>query len=117
MEESLNDAKEELKRVDHLIYVSLKYTRTVDVLLNVIRRMIDAYDFMMEALLLHALEEGKIEELPKTPRERGESIIKIYDDDLIKDNINLYFLNYPFDKKYQIAYLYNCYLYLYLFYY
>lgn len=92
MEESLNDAKEELKRVDHLIYVSLKYTRTVDVLLNVISRMIDAYEFMMEALLLSALEKNKIEEIPNTPRERGETIIDIYGDDLITDNIKLYFL-------------------------
>ena len=31
---------EELKRVDHLVYVSLKYTRTVDVIRSIIDRLI-----------------------------------------------------------------------------
>ena len=51
MIESLEDAKEELKRVDHLIYVSLKYTRTVDVLRNVIERLVTASEFMITAML------------------------------------------------------------------
>jgi len=92
MQESLNDAKEELKRVDHLIFVTLKYTRTVDVLLNIISRMIDAYDFIMEALLKYALEKNKIEEIPQSPIERGELIKNIFEDELIRDNIDLYFL-------------------------
>ena len=41
MIESLENAKEELKRIDHLIYVTLKYTRTVDVLLSVVERMVN----------------------------------------------------------------------------
>jgi|FLOH01.1.fsa_nt_gi hypothetical protein len=92
MLESLNDANEELKRVDHLIYVSLKYTRTVDVLLNVINRMIDAYDFIIEALLKYAIEKNLILEAPDSPRERGDLIKKTFDDELIRDNIDLYFL-------------------------
>lgn len=92
MQESLNDAREELKRVDHLIYVSLKYTRTVDVLLNIINRMIDAYDFVLEALLKYALEKNMIEEIPLSPRERGELIKSTFDDELITDNVELYFL-------------------------
>ena len=92
MLESLNDAKEELKRVDHQIYVTLKYTRTVDVLLNIITRMIDAYDFMMESLLKHALEKNFIEEIPQSPIERGNLIKEKFEDELIRDNIDLYFL-------------------------
>ena len=34
MNENIHDAKQEMKRVDHLIYVSLKYTRTVDVMVG-----------------------------------------------------------------------------------
>ncbi|MBU0665746.1 MAG: hypothetical protein ABIC91_04995 [Nanoarchaeota archaeon] len=92
MMESLNDAKEELKRVDHLIYVSLKYTRTVDVLLNIINRMIDFYDFVMEAILRYAVEKEKVENIPSAPRERGDLIKEIFEDEVIRDNINLYFL-------------------------
>lgn len=92
MLESLNDAREELKRVDHLIFVTLKYTRTVDVLLNIINRMIDAYDYVMDALLKYALENNKIMEIPSSPREKGFLIKETFDDELVKDNIELYFL-------------------------
>ncbi|MFH1588943.1 MAG: hypothetical protein ABIB43_00035 [archaeon] len=92
MKESLNDAKEELKRVDHLIFVSLKYTRTVDVLLNIIQRMIDAYDFMIEALLRYALEKKMVEEIPIAPKERGDVVKRVFEDELINDNVELYFL-------------------------
>jgi len=92
MQESLNDAKEELKRVDHLIYVSLKYTRTVDVFLNIIASMIDTYDFLLDALLELALEKKLIEEKPLSPREKGDLIKKTFEDETIQDNIDLYFL-------------------------
>jgi len=91
--ESLNDAKEELKRVDHLIYVSLKYTRTVDVLLNALNRMIAAYDFMFESMLQKALAEQKIEKIPTTPIERGNLKKQIYESDQqFIDNVELFFL-------------------------
>jgi len=91
--ESLDDAKNELKRVDHLIYVSLKYTRTVDVLLNTINRMIAAYDSMFETLLKKALEEKKIESIPPTPIEKGNKIKNLYpEDEEMSDNVELYFL-------------------------
>jgi len=92
MLESLNDAKEEIKRVDHLIYVSLKYTRTVDVFLNIISRMIDAYDLIIDALLKYALDKKLIEEVPASPREKGELVISTFKDEVVKENINSYFL-------------------------
>lgn len=49
-EESIN-AREELKRADHLIYVSLKYTRTVDVIASVIARLISAQQMTIDAML------------------------------------------------------------------
>lgn len=91
--ESLDDAKEELKRVDHLIYVSLKYTRTVDVLLNAINRMMDAYDYLFQSLLEKAHEEQKIPEIPTTPIEKGNLIKRLYaEDEQIIDNVELNFL-------------------------
>ena len=93
MIESLSDAKEELKRVDHLIYVSLKYTRTADIFMNAISRMIDAYNHMFDALLKHALENKKIGEIPSTPIEKGNLIKELYkEDEQVIDNVNLYFL-------------------------
>ncbi|MEK6963411.1 MAG: hypothetical protein AABX70_03220 [Nanoarchaeota archaeon] len=92
MKEALEEAKEELKRVDHLIYVSLKYTRTVDVLMNVTSRMIDAYSGMIDALLKWAQNEKKIAELPVSPVEKGELVKKLFPDQETIDNIELYFL-------------------------
>ncbi len=93
MIESLDDAGEELKRVDHLIYVSLKYTRTVDILLNTLNRMIDAYTFMLDALLEDAVEKKKIPEIPGTPIEKGNMVKQLYEEDeQIKENVELYFL-------------------------
>jgi hypothetical protein len=91
--ESLDDANEELKRVDHLIYVSLKYTRTIDVFLNALGRMIDAYEFMFDALLKHAIENKKLKEVPKTPIEKGNLVKEIYSDDAdVQKNVALFFL-------------------------
>ena len=94
MRESLFDAKNELKRVDHQIYVSLKYTRTVDVLLNTVSRMIDAYVCMVDSLLKLAVEEKKRpeESLPLSPLERGTLVKELFPDEIVQDNIKLYFL-------------------------
>ncbi len=59
MKRSLDNALRELRKVDHLIYVSLKYTRTVDVLKHIIKRMISAFDFMMDALLINLKQKKK----------------------------------------------------------
>ncbi|MGV8168995.1 MAG: hypothetical protein ACP5N3_02970 [Candidatus Nanoarchaeia archaeon] len=93
MMESLDDAKEELKRVDHLIYVSLKYTRTIDIFLNALGRMIEAYEFMFDALLKHAVEQKRIKEVPKTPIEKGNLVKELYaDDEQVQKNVDLFFL-------------------------
>jgi hypothetical protein len=90
--ESLEEAGEELKRVDHLIYVSLKYTRTVDVLLNIINRMIDSYDLMIGAMLKYAEEKKIIENVPNSPIEKGNLIKSKFSEEQVQDNIELYFL-------------------------
>lgn len=78
MEESIFNIKEELKRADHLLYVSLKYTRTVDVLRSIIERLINAFDFGIEALLVHAKEKKKIHEIPHAPTKKIEKILEVY---------------------------------------
>ena len=61
-----DSAEQELKRADHLIYVTLKYTRNVDVIKNIIKRLINAYDFAV----LEALKFLKIKKIPDVPRMR-----------------------------------------------
>ena len=94
MKESLQEARDELKRVDHQIYVSLKYTRTVDVLMNTIGRMIDAYNCLINCLLKYAVEKKLIKEeyIPNTPLERGNLVKDLFKDEIVQKNMELYFL-------------------------
>ena len=86
MEESLFSAKEEIKRADHLIFVSLKYTRTVDVFKSIIQRLINVYDNLMDALL-----KFKGQEIPKVPRVKVELVKSTYsDDEIVLDHMKLY---------------------------
>lgn len=81
MNDFLYDAKEELKRADHLIFVSLKYTRTVDVIKHVIDRLINSLDFMFSALLDDLKEKGGIEEIPKAPIPKANLVKENFSDD------------------------------------
>ncbi len=92
MEEDLENAKEELKRIDHLIYVTLKYTRTVDVLKSVIERMINAYQFLIEALTKKAVEMGGSEEGLTNPISKANFVLENYNAKIIQDNIPKYLL-------------------------
>ena len=76
--DSLMQAKQELKRADHSIAVSLKYTRTVDVIKSIIKRLINTITHILDALLEKAKEDGKIKEMPKIPGLKAEHVKKIY---------------------------------------
>lgn len=92
MNELIQDSKEELKRVDHLIYVTLKYTRTVDVLLSIVERMIGAYEIAVDALLNHALEAGIVESIPEIPIEKAVLAKKVFESNIVKENMDNYLL-------------------------
>jgi hypothetical protein len=81
MKDYLDNVKDELKRVDHIIYVSLKYTRTVDVIKHAVDRMISAFDFGIEALLQKAKRRRKTLEIPDQPLKRCEMVKEMYKDD------------------------------------
>lgn len=81
MNEYLLEAREELKRLEHIIYVSLKYTRTTDVIINALTRLISVFDLIIEAFLEKAKEEEKIAALPKSPALRGTKLAELYGDD------------------------------------
>jgi hypothetical protein len=93
MKASLDKAREELKRADHLIFVSLKYTRTVDIIKNIISRLINTYDYGMESLFRLAKGKKLISSAPTAAVARAEKIKELYaDDPHIPDFINLYIL-------------------------
>ena len=89
-EENIN-AREELKRADHLIYVSLKYTRTVDVIESVIVRLMSAQQMTIDALLEWLEKKKKLKkidlskpyktkiELIREKMKKDETVIKLLD--------------------------------------
>ena len=90
MKEALDNARQELKRVDHLFFVSLKYTRTADMIRHMIERLISTFSFGIESLLKHAKEEKKIAEIPTNPMMKCNLVMKTFTDEELTDYINLY---------------------------
>jgi len=59
---------------DHLLYVSLKYTKTCDVILNLITRWTIMLDDATEGLLEKLKKNKKIKIIPLAPRQRIELV-------------------------------------------
>jgi len=96
LEDVEESAKEELKRADHLIFVSLKYTRTADVIKNTIKRLISAFDFSISDALLHIKKRRKSLEISDLPRLRARLLQKRVPD--LSSDLDFYFLLIKIDK-------------------
>lgn len=71
---------------DHLLYVSLKYTKTCDVIMNLLLRWRRMIETSIDALLLHAKKKKKIPKVPGTSVEKIDKIKEIFRKD--KDIMN-----------------------------
>lgn len=105
MNEYLEEAKEELKRVDHIIYVSLKYTRTVDIIRNALHRLVSAFDFIIEGILWHDKQQKKTNDIPKSFKMKIEVLRALYPgDEKLAKYIDLYLfmrelVAAPYDRR------------------
>ena len=91
MKESFDLAVQELKRVDHLFWVSLKYTRTVDVIKHVIDRLISCIGFGLESLLKYSKEKKLVTSIPENAGLRCDLLKKIFHENAeVIDYINFY---------------------------
>lgn len=90
MKEALDNAKEELKRVDHLFYVSLKYTRTADMMKHMIERLISTFFFGIESMLKFAKEQKMIDNIPNNPTLDSELLTKTFTDQELIEYMSLY---------------------------
>ncbi len=91
MNEYLEEAKEELKRVDHIIFVSLKYTRTVDVIRNALHRLVSAFEYIIDGLIGHLQQQGAAEAIPKSPRAKVKMLRQMRADDTILRNYLVFY--------------------------
>ena len=71
---------------DHLLYVSLKYTKTGDVILNLIKRWTSMIEEAIASLLIRAKKDKKISVIPLAPKMKVIEINRIFkkDADIIR---------------------------------
>jgi len=83
--------QKEMRSAQHLLYVSLKYTKTCDVMLNLIDRWKNTIDFCIELLLNKLKKKKVIKAIPIAPRQKVDLLFKVFKkDDIVKDGLNLY---------------------------
>jgi len=87
-----NSAIEELKRADHLLFVTLKYTRTCDVIKSIIKRLISTFDYAIIDALESLKKRKKIKDIPLTPISRAEFLKKSYKRPEMNDFLKFYML-------------------------
>lgn len=81
MNEYLFEAREELKRLEHIIYVSLKYTRTVDVIIGALNRLINVNDLIIEGFFIKGQGEDSQLVMPKSPALRATRLQEMFPED------------------------------------
>src|SRR3990167_5418738 len=64
---------------DHLLYVSLKYTKTCDVIINLLLRWKIMIEMAMDELVERAKKEKKWKPIPDAPRAKLVQLKKIYE--------------------------------------
>lgn len=96
MREDSDNAKGQLLRAEHLFYVTLKYTRTADVIRNAIKRLISALDYTVEDML----EAKRVKNMPTIPLMRVDLLKKVYPKDKkANELIEFYYLLRRIDKS------------------
>jgi len=76
---------------DHLLYVSLKYTKTCDVIINLLLRWRIMIDMAMDTLVEKAKKQKKWKPVPDAPRAKLIQLKKLYaNDEIITKTLSLY---------------------------
>lgn len=76
---------------DHLLYVSLKYTKTCDVIINLLLRWKMMIELAMNILVEKARKQKKWKPVPDAPRAKFVQLKQVYaGDKAVMDALNLY---------------------------
>lgn len=91
MEETIEEIIQEKISADHLLYVSLKYTKTCDVIINLIIRWKKMIEAAMVGMLKYAKKKKKISSVPENPVGQIEAMRKLFKKDQnIQNVIDMY---------------------------
>lgn len=87
----IEEIMKEKTSADHLLYVSLKYTKTCDVILNLLARWKSLIEISFDAILEKKVEDGKIPMMPTNPKQRIEFVKKYFSRNIVvQDVVPLY---------------------------
>ena len=77
----MEDIIQEKISADHLLYVSLKYTKTCDVITNLLLRWSKMIETSLNAILRHAKKKKKVSSISTNPLGKIEQIKKLFKKD------------------------------------
>lgn len=63
---------------DHLLYVSLKYTKTTEVIQNLILRWNYMIEYSLDKLMAHAKKKKMIKSIPSSPKPKLDLIREVF---------------------------------------
>lgn len=76
---------------DHLLYVSLKYTKTCDVIINLLIRWKNMIEMGMDLLVERAKKQKKWKPIPDAPRAKLVQLKQLYaSDPVVRETLLLY---------------------------
>ena len=78
MSERLEQIIKEKISADHLLYVSLKYTKTCDVMINLLKRWKIMIDHAVDGLLDNAKKKKKLKKIPTAPKVKIDTIKEVF---------------------------------------
>ncbi len=83
--------EKEWNAAQHLLFVSLKYTKTGDVMLNLIQRWKHMVEAASDELLAKAKKKKLLKTIPATPKEKVDALQKIFKkEEVVMNTLTLY---------------------------
>lgn len=73
----IGEILKEKTSADHLLYVSMKYTKTCDVILNLIARWKSMIEMSFDAIIQKSFDDGVLKQMPESPKQKIE-FLKTY---------------------------------------
>jgi len=93
MSEVLEKIIKEKISADHLLYVSMKYTKTCDVMINLLKRWKIMMDYAFDGMLDQAKKKKLIKKIPEAPKLRIDLVRETFkDDEAVMTALNEYML-------------------------
>lgn len=77
----MEDIIQEKISADHLLYVSLKYTKTCDVIMNLLLRWRRMIETSIDSTLKHAQKKKKIKSVPENSVKKLDEVKKLFKKD------------------------------------